>query len=183
MDATAAAAQAALTAPSDDPFLTFLKWAVVILLVMLLGAKPLMEYIRQRSSDGAERSKDNAEVTLYTHLAEQVREYRTLADKAIDERNTLLIRVTELEYRVERFAELQTRFAGIQQRIEQKDETIALLIQQGNDERRRFMELLEAKDERYAALEASHRALEIRVTKDEARMDFVCPMTPAGEQV
>ena len=183
MDAATLAPTAAAvmsTAP-NDPFIDFMKWAVAILLLILVGAKPLLSYIRQSSEVKADNSKDNAEGVLYTHLAEQVREYRALADEAIDERNKLLIRVTEMEYRMEQFAEMQARFVSIQRRIEKKDETISMLIAQGNEERVKFMQILEAKDQRYATLEASHRELEARVSRDETRLGVICPLQREGE--
>ena len=103
--ATPAAQTLIPTTPTDDPFISFLKWVSVIALVLLVGAKPVMAYVRQQNDVSNQNKKDDAEGALYTHLAEQVREYRKLADTALNERNNLLVRVTELEMRVSQFAE------------------------------------------------------------------------------
>lgn len=185
---TAQAAQQALaapaaqtlipTTPADDPFISFLKWVSVIALVLLVGAKPVMAYVRQQNDVSNQNKKDDAEGALYTHLAEQVREYRKLADTAFNERNNLLVRVTELEMRVSQFAEAKEQISLMQERLSMKDEIIANMVQQGAEERTRFLQILEAKDVQYATLEKSHRELEARVTRDEVSLGVaaVCPI-------
>ncbi len=178
--ATATVNAVAAAAPhmiEHDPLLDFVKWASVILLVLLVGAKPLMSYVRQQNDISNQNRKDDAEGVLYTHLAEQVREYRALADTAFNERNSLLIRVTELELRVEQFVATKEQLVIMQERIEKKDEVIASLVQQGMEERTKFLAILVAKDAQYADLEKAHRALEARVTRDEVLMGVatVCP--------
>lgn len=185
MDTPTAVANTAQTAQqvlastaTDDPFVSFLKWVSVIALVLLVGAKPVMAYIRQQNDVSNQNKKDDAEGALYTHLAEQVREYRKLADTAFNERNNLLVRVTELEMRVSQFAEAKEQISLMQERLSMKDEIIANMVQQGAEERTRFLQILEAKDVQYATLEKSHRELEARVTRDEVILGVaaVCPI-------
>ena len=80
--------------------------------------------------------------------------------------------------RVSQFAEAKEQISLMQERLSMKDEIIANMVQQGAEERTRFLQILEAKDVQYAALEKSHRELEARVTKDEVILGVaaVCPI-------
>lgn len=171
-----------------DPTLQGLAWVVGIVSLVIAIGKPIRDYIRQERR----ASKDNvvgdarsaAEVVLYNHLSEQVKEYRMIADAAFRERNELIQRVAALEVRSSDLEVAKDLIDRLKVRLDEKDAQIQALITQASEERVQFMKILSEKDseiqkreERISVLEGKTRDLELRLARDEARMDLPqCPL-------
>lgn len=171
-----------------DPTLQGLAWVVGIVSLVIAIGKPIRDYIRQErraSKDdvvGAARSA--AEVVLYNHLSEQVKEYRMIADAALRERNDLIQRVAALEVRSSDLEVAKDLIERLKVRLDEKDAQIQALITQASEERVQFLKVLSDKDseiqkreERISVLEGKTRDLELRLARDEARMTLpLCPL-------
>ena len=152
----------------------------------LYAAYLVQRFVRRYNRDIAENMKDRAEGDLYRQLAEQVKEYRQIADTAFKERNDLLVRVVKLEGLVAGHGEVAALVSKLKTRLDEKDETIQKLLAQSSEERRKFLDILTAKDseiakrdERIVSLETRQRELEIRLAKDEVALGFhSCPLHP-----
>lgn len=171
-----------------DPTLQGLAWVVGIVSLVIAIGKPIRDYIRQErraSKDdvvGAARSA--AEVVLYNHLSEQVKEYRMIADAALRERNELIQRVAALEVRSSDLEVAKDLIERLKVRLDEKDAQIQALITQASEERVQFLKVLSEKDseiqkreERISVLGGKTRDLELRLARDEARMTLpLCPL-------
>ncbi len=177
---------AAASAAASDPLLVGLAWIAGIVTLIVTIGKPVRDYLRNETkaetANKAEDAKSGAEAVLYNHLAEQVREYRTIADKAYAERNDLIQRIAVLEAKTEDLETAQELAEKLKTRLDEKDAQIERLVADAAEERRRFLDILDAKDreiakrdERIHTLENRQRDLEVRLAQDEIRMGI-----PAG---
>lgn len=194
--ATVAAAGPAIAAsvPPSDPILSGLAWVAAIVAAIIAIGLPIRNYVRGEHRATAEDkvgdARASAESTLYLHLAEQVSQYRTIADKAYQERNALVDRVARLEEVTKVIDEAKVTMERMKakleykdMKLEEKDQELKKLISQSNDERKQFLAILQAKDaeiarrdERIMSLEERLRELEVRLGKDEQRMTSpACP--------
>lgn len=184
---------------THDPTILQLTWAVAIVSLIVTIGKPIRDYLRGERKAGKEEkvddAKNNAETVLYTHLSEQVSQYRTLADQAFRERNDLIGRVAALESKsaalddanslIDRLKhKLDQKDIETQKRLDKKDEEIQRLIAQAADERSQFLSILQSKereisrrDERICVLENGLKELELRLVRGEQVItQFTCPM-------
>ncbi len=171
-----------------DPTLQGLAWVVGIVSLVIAIGKPIRDYIRQErraSKDdvvGAARSA--AEVVLYNHLSEQVKEYRGIADAAFRERNELIQRVAALEVKSSDLEVAKDLVDRLKVRLDEKDAQIQSLIKQASEERLQLMKILSEKEseiqkreERISVLGGKTRDLELRLARDKARMTLpLCPL-------
>lgn len=178
------------TAPTvpmgQDPVTQGLMWVLAIVILAIAAGKPIKDYLRgEKRADKEDKvgdAKTDAESVLYNHLAQQVTQYREIADQAFRERNDLIKRVSALEAKAEDLVDARNVIERLKVKLEEKDGKIELLLAQGTEERRRFLDIITAKDnelsrasQRIVALEDRQRELEMRLTKDEAGV-FVCPL-------
>lgn len=193
-----AATQVASGATQQDPLLVGLAWIVGIVTLLIAIGKPIKDYLRGEKratgEDRVEDAKSTAETILYNHLAEQVRQYREIADRAFNERNSLVERVAALEAKTvilddtkAALERLKLKLEDKDAKLEAKDAEIRRLLEQSAEERRQFLHILTIKDseiakrdERITALEQRQRELELRLAKDEATMNMpTCPFQNA----
>lgn len=171
-----------------DPLLQGLAWVVGVVSLVIAIGKPIRDYIRQErrasKEDVVGAARSAAEVVLYTHLSEQVKEYRMIADAAFRERNELIQRVAALEVRSSDLEVAKDLIDRLKVRLDEKDAQIQSFLTQASEERGQFMKILSEKDseiqkreERISVLEGKTRDLELRLARDEARMDLPkCPL-------
>lgn len=186
------AAEVGHSVAGTDPLITGIAWVAAIVTGLVAIGKPLRDYLRgerrANKEDVVVDAKSTAESTLYNHLAEQVSQYRTIAEKASAERNALVERVGRLEEKTSVLEEakqtldrLKARLEEKDRKLEEKDGEIRRLLAQEAEERKVFMEILSAKDaeiakrdERICSLEVRQRELEIKLARDEALFNIPC---------
>lgn len=197
-----AATQAASQSMIHDPLIQALAWVAGIVAALIAVGVPIRNYLkdskREDKADQVMDAKASAESTLYNHLAEQIKSYRDIADKAFKERNELVERVARLEENVKLLDEtkqiidrLKTKLEAKDRRLEEKDNEIKKLLAQAAEERAQFLNILTKKDtdiarrdERILTLETRQRELEVRVAKDEVSGTvFPCPFHSAKVSV
>lgn len=150
---TATTAAVASTTPSgvqSDPLMIGLAWFVGIVTLAIAVGKPIKDYLRsenrQDKVDLVGAAKSSAEAVLYNHLAEQVTEYRRIADEAFRERNALISRVAALEAKAIELDQSRALTADLQVRLAEKDAQIQALIAASSLERAEFLSILRVKD-------------------------------------
>lgn len=172
---------------NGDPFVQGLKWlAIVVLLVF--GAVTVVlrvwtNHRRDSSETGLDESISRAGASLYSQLSQQVIDARTIADKAFQERNDLLVRVVKLEGQMDRFVEVQELNRRLRAKLDEKDERIEELLAQSSIDRQEFLQALRSKDAQIAhataqvdTLRSELDSLRIRVAADENGGAFAsCP--------
>ena len=181
-------AGAALTAPPSDPVLQAIVWLVAVVIALLAIGKPLKDYVRgeRRNSkeDMVDDAKSAAEITLYTHLSQQVTQYRQLADSAFQQNTELNHRIAVLEAAEKDHARVASVVDKMKKKLDEKDAAIASLMREASEDRNRFFRILEAKEDQITSLGKRQKELEARLSNDERNLMFACPyhnnMTPAA---
>lgn len=172
-------AGATLTAPPSDPVLQAIAWLVAVVIALLAIGKPLKDYVRgeRRNSkvDMVDDAKSAAEATLYTHLSEQVTQYRMLADSAFQQNAELNHRIAVLEAAEKDHARVASVVDKMKKKLDEKDAAIASLMREASEDRNRFFRILEAKEDQITSLEKRQRELEARLAADERGRVFSCP--------
>lgn len=180
--------QDALTVVSEirtngDYVLEAAKWVVFLVLLLGVGAVPLMMLLNKRHKDGNENRIESAITdagsSLYTQLASQLEEYRKTAQEAHAGRDELLIRITRLEIISEQYETAKVTLEKLKLKLDAKDAEIKGLLTQAAEERALFLSVLMAKDkdivvrdERITQLEKSVHEMELRLVLDETRQLF-----------
>lgn len=147
---TAAVASAAPSGVQSDPLMIGLAWFAGIVTLAIAVGKPIKDYLRsenrQDKVDLVGDARSSAEAVLYNHLAEQVTEYRRIADEAFRERNALISRVAALEAKAIELDQARALTAELQVRLADKDAQIQALIAASSLERAEFLSILRVKD-------------------------------------
>jgi len=177
------AAQAAATSPSlvQEPIVQGLTWVAGLVAILFGIGKPIRDYIKREKRDTAEGAaldaRSNAETVLYTHLSNQITEYRNLAEIATSERNELIKRVAALESTIRDTSNLEELLDHLKKKLDEKDLKIETCLSEWSVERKKFLDILSAKeeelsrrDQRIYALETRQRELELRLTRDEKNL-------------
>lgn len=187
------ATQLANSIPGGDPVLDAAKWVFFVLVLLGAATYPFLVFLNKRNRDKNENTIDTAIATtgstLYAQLIRQVEEYKSIADKAYQERSSFADRIKTLEIEaISRSQELREATA-LATRLEQREADIASLIAQSAAEREHFYAALKEKesaitlrDSRILHLEQSVHALQLRLVRDETRQIFgahVCPFAAA----
>lgn len=174
--------------PPQDPVYQILTWTIAIVALAISVGKPIKDYLRgekrEDKKDRVEDSKAKAESVMYDQLAEQVLQYRHIADTAYKERNDLIQRVGVLEAKTETLAEQKQLVERLKEILDRKDEEIRSLMAQAAEDRKQFLEILNTKDieiakrdDRILMLERGLRELEIRLANEEMiSQTFICPI-------
>lgn len=178
-----------------DPVVTGLAWVGGIVAAILAVGVPIRDYLRREkradASDAALGAKSEAEATLYQHMSEQLREYRELADRAFAERNDIIGRVAALEHNAQALAEAQGMIDTLRRKLDTKDAELQRILTESAEERRRFLDILEAKDAEIAHRDATIRDLEqrqqqldLRLNTDEGILrQLACPLAASVQAI
>ncbi len=176
-----------------DTVMEAVKWVFFVLVLIGSASVPFMMIMHRRNRDRNENTIEtaisSAGSSLYTQLVKQVEEYRNLADTAFRERRELQDRVTKLEVLADHYEESKKDIAGLNRRLEEKDQEMRKQLQQAADERAQFIAILKQKDEELVRRDESIRKLEsavsnlnARLVRDETQQIFgahVCPFSAA----
>lgn len=153
---TLAALPAAQQAVQSDPTLVGLAWVLGIVTLVIAIGKPIRDYLRQENRqdkiDVVGDARSSAEAVLYNHLAEQVTEYRRIADEAFRERNALISRVAALEAKAAELEQARLLTVQLQAHLSEKDAQIQALLDNAAVERNQFIGMLRDKDAEIASL-------------------------------
>lgn len=178
-----------------DPVLEAAKWVFFIILLLGAASVPFMMILKKKNKDTNENQIESAisgaGSSLYNQLIKQVEEYRQIADKAFKERNDLFERVSKLEAMAESFKEAKVIVDRLRVKLDLKDQEIRHLLNQGAEERAKFLTILTNKDneiirrdQRISVLEKDMSKLQVRLARDEARQVFgnsMCPFKADAE--
>ena len=153
-----------------DPVLETLKWIAVFVVIVMIGAAPVMSYLRKFKADSAASAKDDASVTLYNQLQEQIRRLSDDVTLLVSEKNkwfeeatSLRIRAAEQERRIEALVESENINRRLRERLDEKDRVIA---SRDAENRQLMLEMLSLKDRLHS--------LELRLAQDEEKFCEKC---------
>ena len=150
---------AALEAIPDgnDPFLMGAKWFGLVVAALLVGAAPVMLYLRKYHVDHLANSRDAANAEVFETLRQQIRDHGEQIHKLTEERVTAQAETMALRSRV---IELEAHEQQVRRLKAQLDETEALNV--------RLKEKLDAKDGLLEKLSRENRQLisEVMALKD-----------------
>lgn len=176
----------------NDPVYLGLAWIIGIVVLLLAIGKPLKDYLRQEKrsdkEDQVDVAKAGAESILYTHLAEQISQYRQIVDTSFKERNDLVKQVADLQSHSREHEYQKALVEKLKSRLDQKDQQLKTLLEQTAEERGRFLMILQGKeqeilrrDERIYKLEQWLKEMETRLAVDEDALKYVFKNNPVGE--
>ena len=167
---------AAITAIPDggDPFLMGVKWFGLVVAAFLVGAAPIMLYLRKYHVDHVANSRDAATAEVYETLRQQIRDHGDQIHRLNEERATLQAESLSLRARI---VELEGKEHQLNRLKAQLDDSEALIA--------RLKEKLDGKDELLEKLSTENRQLiteimalkdrvhelELRLSRDERLID------------
>lgn len=160
-----------------DPVLMAAKWLALLVAALLLGAAPVMFYLRRFSLDRLDTSRDQAHAEVYETLRQQIREHGEQISLLVEERRLLQTETTILRQRISdleagehkvhlmqaQLADADRQHMRMQGQLDAKDE---LLEQVTTENRSLLTEIL--------ALKERVHDLELRLTRDEESMCLKC---------
>ena len=174
---------AAITAIPDggDPFLMGVKWFGLVVAAFLVGAAPIMLYLRKYHVDHVANSRDAATAEVYETLRQQIRDHGDQIHRLNEERATLQAETLSLRARI---VELEGKEHQLNRLKAQLDDSEALIA--------RLKEKLDGKDELLEKLSTENRQLiteimalkdrvhelELRLSRDEHLIDR--SLSPGG---
>ncbi len=113
-------------------------------------AWPIIQVIRKFSSDkDAAIRRNQAEITLYQQLKEQLEINKKNLDEALRENRRLWEIIKDLQSRLEKIEQIESNFEKIRRKLDHKD----MIISQRNAEIAELRNQLQAKDEKIKNLE------------------------------
>ena len=154
-----------------DPFLVGVKWFGLVVAALLVGAAPVMLYLRKYHVDHVANSRDAATAEVYETLRQQIRDHGEQLHRASEEWARQQVETAALRARV---VELEANEAMLQRLKKQLEETEAVnarlkakldrkdvsIDQLGIENRQLVAEVFKLKDRVHE--------LELRLAKDEA---------------
>ena len=157
-----------------DPYIAAAKWFGLVVAALLVGAKPIMLYLRKYHVDRVANSRDSAQAEVYETLRQQIRDHGEQIHRLSEERGALQAesmalraRVAELEaneHLVRRLKAQLDESDKLNQRLKEKlDQKDKLSEQLANENRQLVAEILSLKDRVHE--------LELRLARDESLMD------------
>lgn len=159
---------------SDDPLINGLKWIGVAVALVLAAAAPIMAYIRKFKEDAAANSKDDAAITLYNQLQEQIRQNAEDIRKLSEDRDKWQRQATELQLdygrlqqRMLALEEAEATIKTLRERLEEKE---GIISARDAENRQLIIEIMGLKDRIHS--------LEIRLTQDEEKFCDGCVNRP-----
>lgn len=157
-----------------DPFIQLAKWFGLVVAALLVGAAPIMLYLRKYHVDHVSNSRDAATAEVYETLRQQIRDHGDQIHRLSEERAVLQAETLSLRSRV---VELEAKEGQMQRLKQQLDETAAnnvrlkskldrkddLLEKLAEENRQLIAEILALKDRVHE--------LELRLARDETLID------------
>ncbi len=154
-----------------DPVLEVIKWLGAFVAIVLIGAAPVMTYIRRANSDSAANAKDEAAATLYEQLQEQIKRLGEDVRVLTTEKNELFKEWAALkakaEYQDKRLNELANADVVIRKLRDSLAEKEREVSTHEKENRKLMTEMLAMKDRIHT--------LEIRLSEDEKQFCSDCP--------
>ena len=167
---------AAINAIPDggDPFLLGVKWFGLVVAALLVGAAPVMLYLRKYHVDHLANSRDAATAEVYETLRQQIRDHGDQIHRLNEERAVLQAESLSLRARI---VELEGKEHQLNRLKAQIDDSEALIV--------RLKDKLDCKDEVMEKLAGENRQLineimslkdrvhelELRLSRDEHLID------------
>ena len=157
-----------------DPFLLGVKWFGLVVAAFLVGAAPVMLYLRKYHVDHLANSRDAATAEVYETLRQQIRDHgdqihRLNEERAVLQAETLSLRarIGELEGKEQQSQRIKAQLddsealiVRLKDKLDCKDE---MLEKQAVENRRLITEILALKDRVHE--------LELRLSRDEHLLD------------
>ena len=157
-----------------DPFLLGVKWFGLVVAALLVGAAPVMLYLRKYHVDHLANSRDAATAEVYETLRQQIRDHGDQIHRLSEERVVLQAESLSLRARV---MELEAKEQQLHRLKAQLDENEALIV--------RLKDKLDCRDEVMDKLASENRQLiteilalkdrvhelELRLSRDEHMID------------
>lgn len=157
-----------------DPILLGAKWFGLVVAALLVGAAPVMLYLRKYHVDHLANARDEATAEVYETLRQQIRYHGDQIHRLNEERAVLQAESLNLRARI---LELESKEQQLQRLKAQLDESDALNV--------RLKEKLDSKDEVMEKLAGENRQLiaeilslkdrvhelELRLSRDENLID------------
>ena len=164
-----------------DPFLMGAKWFGLVVAALLVGAAPVMLYLRKYHVDHLANARDAATAEVYETLRQQIRDHGDQIHRLNEERAVLQAESLSLRARI---LELEGKEQQMQRLKVQLDEGEALIA--------RLKDKLDGKDEVMDKLAVENRQLiteilslkdrvhemELRLARDESLLDR--SLSPGG---
>ena len=157
-----------------DPFLMGAKWFGLVVAALLVGAAPVMLYLRKYHVDHLANSRDAATAEVYETLRQQIRDHGDQIHRLNEERAvlqaeslSLRARIVELEGKEHQLNRLKAQIddsealiVRLKDKLDCKDEVLEKL---SNENRQLITEILALKDRVHE--------LELRLSRDEHLLD------------
>ncbi len=164
-----------------DPFLMGAKWFGLVVAALLVGAAPVMLYLRKYHVDHLANSRDAATAEVYETLRQQIRDHGDQIHRLNEERAVLQAESLSLRARI---VELEGKEHQLNRLKAQLDDSEALIV--------RLKDKLDCKDEVLEKLAGENRQLiteimalkdrvhelELRLSRDESLIDR--SLSPGG---
>lgn len=150
----------------DDPVIMAAKWIALLMLLVLMGAAPMMNLARRFRADRASNAIDEAAKTLYEQLNDHLRKLESEVKSLRDENESLRKLVKSYEQDIDRFRVIVDECESHKKRANNLQELVLV-----KDTRIRELEERNTQlERRVEALSARIQTLEERITVDEERM-------------
>lgn len=104
-----------------DPVIETLKWIAVMVLVVLLGATPVMHYLRKYNSDRAANARDGAELALYQSLGEQVTSLKRELEGLYARHTELVMEHAKVSSRLSKVEEYEATIRSLKSKLDMKE--------------------------------------------------------------
>ncbi len=164
--------------PDDgDPFIVGVKWFGLVVAALLVGAAPVMLYLRKYHVDHVANSRDAATAEVYETLRQQIRDHGDQIHRLSEERTrqetetsalrTRLVELEASELMLQRVKAQLEETDALNRRLKDKLDRKDANIEKLSDENRQLLaEILHLKDRVHE--------LELRLAKDDASWCLGC---------
>lgn len=147
---------AEIATKSQDPIISSILFVFMIVVVLLIFARPLMSLVKDAKGFSAAESKMQAEESLFNQLRTQVDANQIAIEKLNSEKDAWVERATKLEREVDRLKHFEQMVESMKKKLDEKDE---IITRQNAENKQLMLEILQLKDRIHE--------LELRLTRDE----------------
>lgn len=144
-------------AKTQDPVISSVLFVVIIVIALLIFAKPLMNIVKDAKGLNAAEAKLQAEESLFDQLRKQVIANQEAIEKLNSEKDRWFEKSHQLEKEVDRLKHFEQMVQVMKRKLDEKDEIIAT---QNAENKSLMHEILQLKDRIHE--------LELRLTRDES---------------
>ena len=137
------ATAAAAAAKTQDPIISSILFVFLIIVLLVIFAKPLMSLVKDAKGLNAAEAKMQAEESLYDQLRKQVEANQIAIEKLNLEKEKWFDKAHELEMEVKRLQHFEQMVEIMKRKLDEKDEIIAA---QNAENKRLMHEILQLKD-------------------------------------